>query len=76
MKEYEKNTAINKDFFTVQNIANSPDEVIEMFKETPIYNVLLQRREFCIKLSHRPIGEKEFNMLEMYNKNIKEFFFL
>jgi hypothetical protein len=59
----------------IKELANTPDERIDMFKDTPIINLLRERRSFAKMIVNfgTPLDD-HLRMLEMYNNKIKEFF--
>jgi len=62
--------------FRVQNIANTSDEIIKMFKDTPIFSILKQRREFCRNIEAITEENKKVNLdfLNYYDHILKDFF--
>ena len=58
----------------ISEIAKCSDKVLEMFKDTSIYNVLYERREFCRRIEEP--ATDDMRMIELYNRNLCEFFII
>jgi len=68
-------TSGDENILKIRNIANCSDEVIKMFSKTPIKTLLKQRREYCrIILEKNLLERDDIRMLEMYDKQISNFF--
>lgn len=75
--EHKKNTiAINQNWFNIRSVAGTPDDVLEIFSKTPVYNLLKQRREFCRNVEKQLLTEELERMFEFYNVQIKQFFLI
>ena len=76
-KQYEKGISGVLEVIRIKEIANASDEFMVIFEKTPIHEVLLQRREYAIKLtSSIHISEDSMRMLEFYDNKIREFFLI
>lgn len=74
--KYGKDGALNESWFNIRKVAQIPDESLERFRKTPIYDLLKERREFCREAQKQELTEDLERMFEMYNDRIKDFFLI
>ena len=57
----------------IERIGKISDKSLLIFKDTPIYSLMLQRRE----IARRPLPITHISqMLDMFDKQLKDFFFI
>lgn len=66
------NRAIDPAFIRIINIANSSDDAIEKYIDTPIYKILIQRRYLARKLYNKLLTISDIEMFNMLDNEIKK----
>ncbi len=65
-------TAFLQDATRIKRLANTPDDAIMLFKDTPIFDTLLKRREFSRIISINLINRENIKVIRMYDEEIKK----
>ena len=69
-------TAIKLDIVRLLKASEGSDEMLDMFKDTPIFDLLRQRRNYARMLNSVTITQEHIEIMTRYNKEIAAFFHL
>ena len=69
-----KKRVINSEYIRINNLANSSDEALEMFKDTPIFILLKQRREYARTITNNILTNEHIEIMNFFDSKVEMFF--